>query len=106
MVLEPGTEVSISQLPPRRKCQQIADAKEERAGPTVSTKVIPTFANRYAVTTIGDGTARLDFLQGVRENDADAELCAQVYLPPGGLDALRRAIDEVLERSLSGRIPS
>ena len=39
--------------------------------------MIPTFANRYAVTTIGDGTARLDFLQGVRENDADAELSAQ-----------------------------
>ena len=72
----------------------------------MSKKMIPTFANRYAVTTIGDGTARLDFLQGVRENDADAELCAQVYLPPGGLDALRRAIDEVLERGLSGRIPS
>ena len=68
--------------------------------------MIPTFANRYAVTTKGDGTGRLDFHHGVRENDADSELCAQVYLPPGGLDALRRAIEEVLERSTSGRIPS
>jgi hypothetical protein len=65
--------------------------------------VIATFANKYTVTTMVDDCARIDFRHGLRENDADAELCAQVYLPPGGLEALRGAIDEIFQSRAAGR---